>query len=186
MAHDTREKRAEYARRYRAANKDKFRAYHQKRYREKKDEVTAYKRAYYEANQDKIRAQRQAYYEQNKDEISRRNRAWREKNVARKMLSGALQRTEKLGLPACDLTVEYIEDIIPIRCPVFDLVLELGRGKAHAASPSLDRIEPELGYVQGNVQVISNKANMMKQDATGEELKRFADWIYETMRGSPS
>ena len=33
---------------------------------------------------------------------------------------------------------------------------------------------------QGNVQVISNKANMMKQNATWEELRKFAAWVSAT------
>ena len=54
-----------------------------------------------------------------------------------------------------------------------------GRGKKGAvpSSPSLDRIIPELGYVPGNVQVISHQANTMKSNATLKELKAFAAWV---------
>lgn len=38
-------------------------------------------------------------------------------------------------------------------------------------SPSLDRVIPELGYVPGNVIVISWRANNLKRDATIEELE---------------
>ena len=38
-------------------------------------------------------------------------------------------------------------------------------------SPSLDRIRLELGYVKGNVRVISGRANLLKNDATIEELE---------------
>jgi hypothetical protein len=38
----------------------------------------------------------------------------------------------------------------------------------------IDRIDPERGYVPGNVQIISNKANMMKFNASREELIIFA------------
>jgi hypothetical protein len=41
----------------------------------------------------------------------------------------------------------------------------------------LDRVIPELGYVPGNVAVISLRANTMKQDATAAELRVLADWI---------
>ncbi len=39
-----------------------------------------------------------------------------------------------------------------------------------SSSPSLDRIIPEKGYVKGNVIVVSNKANVIKNNATPEEI----------------
>lgn len=38
-------------------------------------------------------------------------------------------------------------------------------------SPTIDKIIPNLGYVKGNVWVISAKANRMKSNATVEELE---------------
>jgi len=48
-------------------------------------------------------------------------------------------------------------------------------------SPTLDRIDPNKGYVKGNIQVLSHLANMMKSNATAEELHLFADWIKENI-----
>jgi len=50
-------------------------------------------------------------------------------------------------------------------------------GKSKASSPSLDKIIPSLGYVVGNVQWLSKKANGMKQDASFQELEKFAKWV---------
>jgi hypothetical protein len=44
-------------------------------------------------------------------------------------------------------------------------------------SPSLDKIDPEKGYVKGNVMWMSQLANAMKNNATKEELKQFANWV---------
>ncbi len=68
----------------------------------------------------------------------------------------------------------YIPDV----CPVLGISLYpgTGRGPGHNA-PSLDRIVPALGYVPGNVQVISHLANSMKRDASPEQLRLFAEWV---------
>ena len=45
------------------------------------------------------------------------------------------------------------------------------------ASPSLDQIVPGLGYVKGNVQVISHRANTLKSDGTLEEFKKLVIFL---------
>tara|TARA_R100000995_G_scaffold47914_1_gene22812 strand:- start:1168 stop:1515 length:348 start_codon:yes stop_codon:yes gene_type:complete len=49
-------------------------------------------------------------------------------------------------------------------------------------SPALDRIVPEKGYVIGNVEIISSKANNVKSLGTSEDLYRVADRLYEHER----
>lgn len=44
-------------------------------------------------------------------------------------------------------------------------------------SPSLDKLIPDLGYVKGNVAVISWRANRFKSDGTLEEIRMIADWM---------
>lgn len=67
---------------------------------------------------------------------------------------------------------------IPERCPVFDSLLEKG-GKGHGLrdNSSLDKIIPELGYVPGNVQIISGKANKMKANATTEKIGKLYSYM---------
>lgn len=67
--------------------------------------------------------------------------------------------------------VEY-----PKVCPVFGVELDFSiksRPGGKPNSPSLDRIDPSKGYTKGNVMVISDLANRMKQNATPEQLKQF-------------
>jgi|Laugrespbdmm15sd_2_1035082.scaffolds.fasta_scaffold03654_7 hypothetical protein len=92
------------------------------------------------------------------------------------LLSSARNRARKKGIPF-DITVEDI--IIPEYCPILGIPLtrNLGSHGGTSSSASLDKISPELGYVKGNVQVISLLANNMKSNATKEQLLLFAEWI---------
>lgn len=92
----------------------------------------------------------------------------------RRILQGARRRAEKYGLPF-DLTEEDIE--IPDVCPALGIPLIQATGRATDNSPSLDRIEPEKGYIKTNVRVISNRANVLKRDATWAELKKLARYM---------
>lgn len=96
-----------------------------------------------------------------------------------KMCARAKNRAASGGYPF-DLTPVDIE--MPTHCPVLgvELKVHVGRPGAFSTSPSLDKIVPELGYVKGNVQVMSQLANQMKGAATPEQLLKFADWIYKT------
>lgn len=75
---------------------------------------------------------------------------------------------------------------MPILCPVFGVPMTHHRGRSGGDkySPSLDRIVPSLGYVPGNVQVMSHLANNMKSYATTEEMVTFAKYVLRTYNDS--
>jgi hypothetical protein len=84
------------------------------------------------------------------------------------MLRDSRTRAARKGLPH-DITLDDIPS--PTHCPVFGIPLDWGsRSSVVDASPSLDRVVNELGYVKGNVQVISSLANRMKQGATSKQI----------------
>lgn len=88
------------------------------------------------------------------------------------LLIHAKNRAKKFGIP-CNITADDI--IIPSYCPILGMPLVIGQKIRRAKnSPSLDRINPKLGYVKGNIRVISMLANMMKSDATEDQLLTFA------------
>jgi hypothetical protein len=99
--------------------------------------------------------------------------AWKKRpeNWLRVLVTNARHRAKRDGIEfsiaASDLTVPEV-------CPVLGIPLRPGVAEgfaARAAAPSLDRIDPRRGYVPGNVQVISWRANRIKCDATLEELE---------------
>lgn len=92
------------------------------------------------------------------------------------MVAGAKCRAKRKGLEF-SITEEDID--IPMICPVLGIPLKKNKTSGfHNNSPSLDRIDNNRGYVPGNVRVISNRANMLKCDATIEELEK----VLEDMR----
>jgi hypothetical protein len=99
-------------------------------------------------------------------------------NLPRRLYAEARRRAKKRGL-GFDITVEDVD--IPTHCPILGLRLEVATGQKTGAaySPSLDRIHNEYGYIKGNVQVISYRANTLKNNATAEELRKIADWMDE-------
>jgi hypothetical protein len=52
----------------------------------------------------------------------------------------------------------------------------LGLRRGDPGSYSLDRRNNDLGYVPGNVVVVSLRANQLKNDATVTELRQLADF----------
>lgn len=81
------------------------------------------------------------------------------------MFYDARKRAFSLGLP---FGIEPEDISVPDRCPVLGLLLD---GSCRDRKPSLDRVVPSLGYVKGNVRVISFRANRIKSDATADELR---------------
>lgn len=79
-------------------------------------------------------------------------------------------RAKQLNLP---FDLEKSDLIIPEFCPILEIPIAI-RHENKANCVSWDRIIPELGYVKGNVRAISLKANLMKSNATFEELQLFA------------
>lgn len=71
------------------------------------------------------------------------------------------------------LTYEMYLALYVTHCPLLGLELTYSKyeGNAPANYASLDKIDPSKGYVEGNVQILSIRANNIKSDATLEELE---------------
>ncbi len=116
-----------------------------------------------------------------KDKNAKRNRDWRAKHSCidspiykRFMLNAARKRAKDKGLEF-SITLEDI--VIPEKCPILGLFLEVSKGKPSDNSPSLDRINPDKGYVPGNVGVISYRANSLKFAYPVEVFENLVAWM---------
>jgi len=90
------------------------------------------------------------------------------------LLSKAKERAKKKNIPF-DITAD--DFIVPERCPILGTKLKSGDRKVCNTSPTIDRIRPELGYVKGNIQVVSYRANTLKSNATIEELLKVVEHL---------
>lgn len=70
-------------------------------------------------------------------------------------------RARKAGIP---FNLTEADLAIPLLCPVLGIPLFRTRGKATQNTPTVDRIFGHLGYIKGNVTVISWKANRLKSN----------------------
>jgi hypothetical protein len=62
-------------------------------------------------------------------------------------------------------------------CPVLGIDLDWFAEARQENSPSFDRVNPKLGYVKGNVQIISSRANRIKNDGSSEEHRLIAAYM---------
>ena len=118
------------------------------------------------------------HYEKHREDIKAAYAVYRVTHVQNLMFRAAKQRSRMDKLP---FNLELSDIVIPEICPILAIPLMISStGRAMDNSPSLDKIIPELGYVKGNIQVISKKANTMKSNASEHELIAFAGWVAET------
>lgn len=118
------------------------------------------------------------------DENYRRQVSIKMKERARRspelvMWRSARARSKHDGTP---FSIAVSDIKIPAQCPVFGVSLCQGDGSQQDNSPSLDKFIPELGYIPGNVQVISWRANKLKRDASPDELVKLAEWALSKLQ----
>ena len=90
------------------------------------------------------------------------------------MYYDAKKRAKKRGTA---INIEPSDIFIPKICPVLGIPLIGGKGLKSGNTPTLDCIDPKLGYVKGNIQVVSWRFNKFKADLTPEEMKLIANWV---------
>lgn len=99
------------------------------------------------------------------------HKLWKE-NPQKALWLRAKSRAKQKGL---EFSIEISDIIIPEYCPLLNTKLEPGITNNRETAMSLDRINPEFGYVKGNIQVLSTKANVLKNNASINELITFSE-----------
>lgn len=108
-----------------------------------------------------------------KERASKTGKQKHRNNPIGSMFRNAKARAIKKGLV---FTITKEDIIIPEFCPYLGVKLIVGTYADRKAgnSPTLDRIDSDRGYIKGNVEVVSDLANRMKQNADIETLVAFS------------
>ena len=100
--------------------------------------------------------------------------------IWKSLLAKAKQRAVKKGLPF-DIDIGYVLALIPEDkvCPITLRIMTLpGLSGNRWDRMSIDKVIPALGYVKGNVRIISNRANTLKSNEIDADIfRRLADYI---------
>lgn len=91
-----------------------------------------------------------------------------------RMLAAAKHRAKKKNIPF-SLKIEDIK--IPDFCPVLGIPIKKDNNKFSFDSPTIDCLIPELGYTKENVSIISFRANLIKNDASLQEIEKLYNWL---------
>ena len=85
-------------------------------------------------------------------------------------------RAKAKGLPFA-LTADDIH--IPSHCPILGIPLQINKGRLGCTynSPSVDRFVAAKGYVPGNIFVISQLANQIKNAGTPDQVMAVGEWM---------
>lgn len=140
---------------------------------------------------------RKAYYQRTREKQLAAAKAWKVANPERcRATNNKSQKSRRLRDPAgylfsltkgrakeyglaFDLTVEDL--VIPNVCPILNIPIYFAESGTYEGknpnSPSVDRIDPSLGYIKGNIQIISWRANHLKNNATLEELQAIVNYL---------
>jgi len=65
----------------------------------------------------------------------------------------------------------------PTHCPILGLELDWFAEYRQENSPSIDRINSREGYIPGNVQLVSWRANRIKNDGSANEHRLIAEYL---------
>ena len=78
-----------------------------------------------------------------------------------------------------EITLQDLIDMFPFDnlCPILNFPFIWGTQSSKELSPSVDRMIPSKGYVKGNINFISYKANRIKSDSTLEILEKIIKYM---------
>jgi len=99
-----------------------------------------------------------------------------ERNPADSLLATAKRRARRKGM---DFNITREDIPIPEFCPILGVKLTFTKtpNAINPSAPSIDRVDSKKGYIKGNVQIVSHRANILKRDLSLEECEAIAAYM---------
>lgn len=167
-----------HAARCRECNVEYFRAYAIKN----KDKLANNSKIWRAENSDLLKEKAKQFRANNPEKVKNRKKQSRIRNIQQAILTSC-RNTAKAKNIAFTLKKEDI--IIPEKCPVFGIKLKFNNNHPNESSPSVDRIDNNVGYTKENIIIVSWKANRLKRDSTFEEMTLLYENFNKTNDGQP-
>tara|TARA_R100000093_G_scaffold58850_1_gene30769 strand:+ start:487 stop:1086 length:600 start_codon:yes stop_codon:yes gene_type:complete len=166
-----REENEEKIKKYREENKEKIKEQRKKYKEENKEKIKEWNKKYYQENKERINERCKKYNKENKEKLNAQRKKYREEDRGRHMAQQIRYRANEKNLPY-DLDADYLKSIWPEdnKCPALGLEFSKPGEGLKENSSSLDRLVPELGYVKGNVAIVSMLANQIMSNATPDQV----------------
>ncbi len=95
---------------------------------------------------------------------------WKTVPQVKRIMQRAKSRATKKGR-VYTITEQDIK--IPKTCPILGVPIQA----SGPYGPSIDRIDSNKGYTPDNIHIVSNRANILKNNGTVEEFKMLIKWL---------
>lgn len=90
-----------------------------------------------------------------------------------RLKSSAKKRNIEFNLSVTDMYhIDY-----PLTCPILGIRMTFNKGNVQDSSYSVDRIDNTIGYQLDNIQIISYRANTLKNNASASEMQMLSKFF---------
>jgi hypothetical protein len=171
-----------YQKQYREKNKEKLSEYY-KKYRQKNaDSIREYSKEYQKKHKDDIKERTNKWRNDNKDDINAKRQIWRKSSVrsyfSKKVWD--LKKKKHHGKTSekykSEITLDFLVQLWESQggqCAITGKKMEHKPGSLFSAS--VDRIDSNIGYYEGNVHLVCQGINFAKNDYPHEQFLNF--WV---------